>query len=360
MSSHPMIQPVAWSQHPDELINAMPESRLKIYRLIWDSALACTLKAPILQHTRATYSSGTVTVAIASVTPFDNFRGYWRFRTDVPKLNFTYGSKLANSPTLKIVKAWPVTAFQITLGQLISKMQTEGIGTPASTASLLKELLHPTTGSTAQSFLELSHDAHQHRHTVTITDNGESKLISWSDAGLIGRNRVITQNVTALANGEIRTQEGVYAIFGINDEASFNEPQLKQANGMCRYIEDVCQQWAGLGREQGLHEFAKAQHSMKPKMQLDIPAWLDPEVGLPFDHPIRLLKHQMEDELMYAHPSWTSLSSNDQASKCIEWLEDYCLVSGTTADMVRPHIFGPLASYSALKAWLVSNNSQLG
>ena len=85
MNSHPMLQPTDWTQPPSSLVNGMPEVRLQLYRLIWDCALACTLRAPALQHVRTIFKTDSGhEIAFAAAIPHADRLGYLRFRVLMP------------------------------------------------------------------------------------------------------------------------------------------------------------------------------------------------------------------------------------------------------------------------------------
>ena len=84
MDAHPMIQPTDWQQPPDSIEKSMSSERLALYRLIWDSAISCTMVQPMLEHTRSQYENGSITLSIASVHSSKQREGYWKCRNDFP------------------------------------------------------------------------------------------------------------------------------------------------------------------------------------------------------------------------------------------------------------------------------------
>ena len=153
MSSHPMIQPVDWNRDPSSLEGAMPEARRQIYQLVWDSALACTLVAPDLQHRRHFFHagpSGETTLVVACVMGGEKRQGYWRFRQDYPHWVFPINKATGAEPSqLEIRSVAAVPAASITLGRLILGLEQRGIGTPASLAGLLQKMITKTGSSSA-------------------------------------------------------------------------------------------------------------------------------------------------------------------------------------------------------------------
>lgn len=351
-----MLQPTDWAQPPDTLVGAMPQKRLELYRLIWDCALACTLKAPLLRHARATFTTlGGAVVAVASVEPASAFRGYWRFRTDMPRLPFPHGVPTPPVETLQIVDTSVTSPQAPTLGSVIASMDARGIGTPASVANMLKDMLEPqgNTARSRQSLLLLEPDARRERLHVHVTEHGRKQLAVWEGAGLLGRNTAITQAIEAVSSGDISVESGVEAVFNNDPANKTNARYWEQADGAGRYIKAICEQWAGLGREDGLLALAADRRRFSRKQRSGLPKWIDPEDALAPDHPLRLLKQVMEEALMQSHPAWESLVERDRADARLAWLLDYCSRDPDAAQVLQPHLFGPLASFSALRLWLI-------
>lgn len=358
MTAHPMLQPTDWAQTPDALDGAMPQTRLQLYRLIWDCALACTLKAPILQHVRTTFSAvGGATVAFATVVPASAFLGYWRFRSDVPRGGFPHGVQTPPVEPLQIADAWVSSPNAVTLGALIASMEDEGIGTPASSAKMLKDMLEPqdNTIQSRKPLLVLEANGRNQRQHVHVTEHGRSQLAAWERAGLLGRNSAVNQTIEAVASGDLSLQSGLQAVFNITPGEL-----LDQAMGAESYIDSICQHWAGLGRDQGLQELAVARVNAKVKNHTGLPKWLDPEESLAPNHPLRRLKQEMEDALTQSRPEWESLEEREKADARLDWLLAYCSCDSDANQMLHSHLFGPMASFSALRAWLVGGSFNLG
>jgi len=105
MSAHPMLQPVDWSLTPESLKGGIDEDRRNIYEVVWNSAIACTLKPPVLVHHRFVYGDGHYRVAIASVSPAQEKVGYWHFRDDFPSFPFPTQREIPDSYTLTVTDA---------------------------------------------------------------------------------------------------------------------------------------------------------------------------------------------------------------------------------------------------------------
>ena len=217
MSSHPMLQPTDWERAPDELVGSMPQARVNLYRLIWNSALACTLKAPTFKHVRSVFRAGHgVDIAFAGMAPTPDRLGYWRFRTDMPAANFPHQVEVPRAGSLRVLDAWIQPPSGTSLGSVISEMEHRGIGTPATVASMLKNTLDVSDGSDdrdSQALLELSDDGEQPRR-VRVTEHGKAQLQSWRSCGLLGRNALTNNVVDEVGLGKSTCRDGLMKILG--------------------------------------------------------------------------------------------------------------------------------------------------
>ena len=368
MSAHPMLQPTDWSQAPETLLGSMPEKRLALYRLIWNCALACTLRAPILEHARATFvAANGKRVAFARTCSAATQQGYWRFRTDFPRTAFPRSVQAPALQEMRVLGAWAARSQISTLGSLILAMQEQGIGTPSSAAGILKNMLEPPEGSaqSRQPLIVLQTDkpgepdgrqpqqpaatpALEQAH-VQITEHGRRQLAAWYDAGLIGCNRTNNQTIEAVARGDMTLHAGLQSIFRLNPAQPANTVHQAQADAAAEVIDAICQLWSGLGRDQALQGMAVARNTHK---RSGLPTWLDPEVALPPEHPLRALKKDMQAALISARPEWETLEQSEKAKASLDWLRHYCAHGGALATVLSPHMFGEMAQFSALRYWL--------
>lgn len=139
MSAHPMIQPTDWQKTPDSLVGGISEDRRQLYQMIWDKAIACTLRAPLLVHGRYLFQCDQHVMAIATVSGSATRVGYWQFRQDFPKFSFPHQTSKINPTGLILVKAEPKQHNVATFGQLILEMKKNRIGTAAGVAGLLEQ-----------------------------------------------------------------------------------------------------------------------------------------------------------------------------------------------------------------------------
>jgi hypothetical protein len=305
MSSHPMIQPVDWSQPPEQLRNAMPEDRRQIYQIIWDCALAATLVAPRLRHERVIYTYGGIKIAEHAVIPDPNKRGYWRFRKDIPALPFPASKTTIPRGKTYVQEVSIVSAGEITMGALVTEITHRGISTPASIARLMKSLIEG--GPLSDSVLW-----NQSEFYLQISPSGAESLKEWGKRGLLGKAQSTTQLVKAVEHGDKGYYEACAEIFQ-NDR----EKELHAA----AYIDTVCTKWKGLGREEGLNVLAMEEQGLP--MHEGLPAWIDPEKLLPEKHPLRDLKRRMEQEMISAHPAWRAYADQKKASFRLGWLHKH-------------------------------------
>ena len=339
-----MIQPVDWNRDPSSLEGAMPEARRQIYQLVWDSALACTLVAPDLQHRRHFFNagpSGETTLVVASVTAGEKRQGYWRFRQDYPHWVFPINKAIgAESSQREIRSVAAVPAASMTLGRLILGLEQRGIGTPASLAGLLQKMMTKTGSSSASLRLSSSEStASLPALGVTLENAAKRQLGGWRSSGLIGRTAIYNEAIESVATGHAGYRE---ALQNANPEGA----SWKQFNEAVRYIDAQCSRWQGLSREQGLA--AIRAETFRPAHYGGLPEWLDPECLLPEHHPLRALKVQMEAELASARPEWLVLLPTQRAEHRLRWLnahasDDLHLKTALDLDMGR---------FSALRYWM--------
>jgi hypothetical protein len=307
MSSHPMIQPVDWSQSPEDLRDAMPEDRRQIYQIIWDCALAATLVAPRLRHERVIYAYDGIKIAAHAVIPDPDRRGYWRFRKDIPALPFPARETPAPRGKTYVQGISILSVSGITMGALITEITRRGISTPASIARLMKSLVEG--GAFSDSVLWNPSEFY-----LQISPSGADRLEEWAERGLSGKAQSTTQLVKAVEHGDKGYYEACAEIFYRPID---REKELHSA----AYIDAVCTKWKGLGREEGLNALALEEQGLP--MHEGLPAWIDPERLLPEKHPLRDLKRRIEKEMISAHPAWRAYADHEKAASRLEWLQEH-------------------------------------
>ncbi|MHB1702118.1 MAG: hypothetical protein ACYCSN_18685 [Acidobacteriaceae bacterium] len=344
-----MLQPTDWSREPQSWIGAMPEQRRKLYEIVWNSAIACTMVAPILLHTRSVFGHGNLQLAMHAIMPDPARMGYWRFRQDYPAFDFPLQqnsssdvyetgpvplSSLRSRPPVRVRRVWVWQAGVPTMGRVLHAMAENGIGTPASTASLLHGLL--LQDSPQQRLLEMQTRG-DGALVVSITPYGQQRLARWKANGLIPDTAQAQRQIAAIAHGDVRATDAVRALFRADDP---------MAEGAARYIEATCARWRGVGQQEGLRALERGR--AQPPRFSDLPTWIDPERQLPEDHPLRTLRLTMEQDLAASRPGWAAFDPNDQARARLAWLVEH------RADYaaILPPLDGEDARFSALRFWL--------
>lgn len=345
MSEHPMIQPVDWTVTPEDLIKTVPETRRQIYRVVWNSALAGTLVPPVLQHYRLIYQCGQEHLAVASVQPLPHKLGYWRFRKDFPATAFASQFVIPLSNTLELKTTRIVATQSITLGKLILIMQARGIGTAASSAGLLKDLLPEMP--TAHSLLACTSESNGISETVELTTHGHVQLKLWRTHQLLGFSQQTTAVISAIASGQVGYREGLSAVVSVAGET------FTSVDAAAHYIDEQCVRWKGLSRDQG--HSALATYKSKPPHFEGLPRWLDPEVLLAQNHPLRELRVQMEADLVAHRQDWRAVTDQERALARLQWLQQ----NQDRYQSMLPDLEEENGRFSALRFWLTGFRSSI-
>lgn len=342
MSAHPMLQPVDWSRPPESLEREIAPDRLDVYRIVWNSAIAVTLRAPYLVYRRSLLKAGEHLVSCMTVTVSPSRRGYWPFRQDFPAQPWPLSAVApAGSATLSVQEARSVRAAGISLGELMLEMETRGIGTPATTASMLQAALETNgrrLGPTLQ--LEFRHSlaSYDQRWLVRLTPAGQASLARWQAANLIPDSNARRQDIEQVANGE----EPLEAVL----ERRFPEVPVQVRERIGKEIAAICDRWRGLSQTDGLRALAGLQ--AKPPKLSGLPRWIDPEQLLPSDHPLRRIREEMESELAVQHPLWMTFSNEEKAGYRKAWL-----VNRRVSEPAIPVLDGEGSQFNAVVHWLL-------
>jgi len=142
--AHEAIRPTDAFRDPDSIASALSEEQLKVYRLIWQSFLACQATEAEWDSTsvrmrRSDRDSGAVFKASGRVLRFDGFyavSGTPRDDGDQVLPDFQKGAQLAPfeiEPRQKFQAPPP----RYTEATLVKKMEEEGIGRPSTYASII-------------------------------------------------------------------------------------------------------------------------------------------------------------------------------------------------------------------------------
>lgn len=341
MSAHPMLQPVDWSKSPDSLEGAIHPTRLMVYRTLWDSAIAVTLRAPHLAYERtlARTLDGTL-VAAMTINASPERQGYWPFRQDFPASIWPTATSSPTGPILYIEKALPVRANALTLGKLISRTEAESIGTPATTADLLKTAIQPE-GNRPPSLLldeEVTLSSPGMRKLVRVSDSGRQALEHWRKAGLIEDAAENQTELDLLAQGDLTVREVL--------AHRFPELSNEVVDRICADIEGQCDRWRGLSHADGLRAITREQ--AKPPKLSGLPRWIDPDKQFAEDHPLRQLRNDMEGELASTHHDWATMTGHTRAQHRLAWLRAHQL---DNQDI--PNFDDEYAQFNAVIHWLL-------
>ena len=331
MSAHPMLQPTDWAQTPESLRAAMPEVGRQIYQVVWDSSLACGLRAPVLTHTRSIYAAGELSLAVASVAHVQDRLGYWRFRTDFPRWRFDHNTAQVNSHSARVRDAWAVQVPVVTMGGAIGILQAKVIGTAASTSGMLQELF-----CAKSPLVEYVQEGQGQSIRVKVTALGHQRVADWKRHTLLGQTAQVTRLVESVESAQLGYRQ---ALTEIADD-------VDQAESAARYIDSLCAQWKGLGREEGLGAIEVGRRPLPHHEGL--PQWLDPENKLPADHPLRATRQKMESDLTARHPEWLALTPLERSLARVDWIA----VHRDELGAFLPQIEGMGSEFSALRYWL--------
>lgn len=331
MSAHPMIQPSNWSTPPDALIGEWPDDLVAVYRLVWDTTLACVAAPPVLAHSRLTATLNDRVIAAAVAVPIEGETGFWCVRQDEPRLPWPLvdPAYLSAGPA-KIVVARPVP-LALTMDGLIELAASARCGTPATLASRLEKLVdspYPMLWWNTED------------RTVSLTPAGR---------GMLERNAAATPALDVLAAHhaavrQLEQNEGTTA-----DALEGGGLGADRAAQLARFIDDAAEQWGGTSRAATLA--AQSLAEAKPP-QVRLPKELDPEQKLPRDHPLRELRVRMEQSLAAEDPDWFVRAADEQVEARRAWLLDNAL------DAELPRLAGDLWRYDALALWLLSASPQ--
>jgi hypothetical protein len=341
--SHPMLQPTSWApeDHPDQVALNQPKDRAAIYRIIWQSSLACAMRPPVLRHTRAVWRTETgIRIAAATLQPIDGKEGYWLERKDFPVQHWPLNPEIPKTPV--VIEHLYLRAQGVSPGQIIEGIFAAGITTPASIVSMVQALLGSGTSTTPL----LKFESIDGRKFAKLTNDGAERLRIWRSAGLIGRVRLRNEVVDAVDNAELNTRDALkQMIHG-------NEKLAPIADIVARQIDAICTQWRGMSRHEGLLEISKATN--KPPTLNALPEWMDPERILSMEHPLRRLREKMESELALADPAWRVISEAQRGQKRLRWLQENAnaLITEEGSAELKAALDPVSGQFSGLRYWL--------
>ena len=338
-----MFQPVDWTQPPESLVREVAPDRLGVYRIVWNSAIAVTLRAPYLNYERTLVAVGDRVLSSMAVTASPYRQGYWPFRQDFPASPWPQAMTIPAPGAMKVVEARAVRAGGVSLGELILKMETLSIGTPATTAGLLQDAIENTArrlGPTLSLVSRNSVASYDHRWMVRLTPSGVAALADWRAANLVADSTKRQLDIDGITKGEGNLLDVLID--------RFSDVPTDTLERISFSISELCDRWRGLSQEDGLRALAK-QQARPPKLS-GLPRWIDPERLLPEDHPLRKIRDEMEGDLAIQHPTWQAMTGSEQAALRFNWL----LAKRVTEPSIPP-LNADGAQFNALTHWLLGH-----
>jgi hypothetical protein len=131
VSGHPMLQPTSWGENdtPQAVASRVSKGQGRVYELVWHTALACTMRPPVLQHYRWIWRLEDVLVAAAARSPVPGQEGYWLERKDWPRSDFpTQADVLPGRPhEALMLGVWAEPVPPPTVGEFIEGIAQAGL-----------------------------------------------------------------------------------------------------------------------------------------------------------------------------------------------------------------------------------------
>ena len=350
MSSHPMLQPVSWTPqaHPDVVKDNLSNAQGGLYRIIYDCALACCLKSPVLTHSRHVwrflggYAAKPNYIASAQVSPVHGKEGYWLLRQDFPSFAWPVERSPFSSEwgagDIDVMDVRVSNYVKLSEADLFSIAQLQGI-TGSFIPVAWKELFGDS--KTHDSPALISRDTID---GMSITQKGRSLLSVWRDHGLVGRGVSYSLWASKIEAGELSYRQALdelSTLSALNDE--YLEPIADQ-------IEDLCSTWEGMTR--AASEKVKSNLQVEAPIFTGLPSWIDPEKILPADHPLRLVKKSMEIGCHEAHPNWSFLAAQTQAELRLQWIADHYREFDDCSWQIQSVLEEDTGQYNSLRYWL--------
>ncbi len=147
--AHEAIRPTSIYRTPEQLARVLEPDLLKLYRLIWNRALACQMAPAVLDQVRADLSSedGLTLRATGSAIAFPGFRRLYTEGSDEPEKSGEDRMlpQLAEGEEIRVRKAEAKQHFtepkpRYTEASLVKELEAHGIGRPSTYASILNVL----------------------------------------------------------------------------------------------------------------------------------------------------------------------------------------------------------------------------
>ncbi|MBI2764254.1 MAG: type I DNA topoisomerase [Chloroflexi bacterium] len=148
--AHESIRPTSFARDPDSLVGSLKADELRLYRLIWQRALASQMAAKALETTTAELIDGAYQLrASATRTLFDGFaRVYTEGRDDGTEEDETEGRlpALAEGDRVAVTDVESTQHFtepppRFTEASLVKALEEHGVGRPSTYAATLSTIV---------------------------------------------------------------------------------------------------------------------------------------------------------------------------------------------------------------------------
>jgi DNA topoisomerase-1 len=145
--AHESIRPTSFWRDPDSLVGHLKADELRLYRLIWQRALASQMASKELETSSVDLEAGPYGLrATASRTTFDGFsRVYTAGRDDDAEEHEGHLPTLAEGAATRVVEVTPAQHFtepppRYTEATLVKALEEKGIGRPSTYAAIISTI----------------------------------------------------------------------------------------------------------------------------------------------------------------------------------------------------------------------------
>ena len=147
--AHEAVRPTSFTRDPDSLAGVLDNDELRLYRLIWQRALASQMAPKELETTTVELTADSYGLrASATNTIFDGFAAVYTEGTDDPTADEEGGQlpALAQGDTTTVRDVTPSQHFtqpppRFTEAALIKALEEHGIGRPSTYASIISTII---------------------------------------------------------------------------------------------------------------------------------------------------------------------------------------------------------------------------
>lgn len=240
-SAHPMIQPADWSKHPLGIEKYVGSSRASLYKLIWYSTLAYTMKPPRVRVRWLGYGNANMPFVLASYSVNKGAKGFVRYRKDTLDwgIPITDTDRIAQaaSSTFGLRKVWFEPVPPPLLGQVIQRAFDEGVTSAGGVSRHIREVVE--SSGVAPPFLQFEKSEGVVGLRVRLTSFGHHAVNAWKQFGLIGQAAAATGAVAQVRAGNLSVKEAIASVY-----QCFEDRFLE---GISQQIERDAKDWEGTG-----------------------------------------------------------------------------------------------------------------